>query len=68
MSGIWTGIVRALLAMVAGAMGSSDSDIASAVHSLAGSIVSGDPNAIGAALLTFAIILWSVYEKKRKEK
>ena len=68
MNGIIAGIIRALLALFAGTVGTTNEDIGAAFNVFIDGIVSGNSNQIGSALLTIGVIVWSVYEKKKKEK
>ena len=68
MNGIIAGIIRALLALFAGTVGTTDADIGASVNVFIDGLVSGNSNQIGSALLTLGVILWSVYDKKKKEK
>lgn len=68
MTAVSGGIIRALLATLAGIYGTSDADVAAAINGFFDGLISGDPNKIGAAIVTVLIMLWSVWSKKRNEK
>lgn len=68
MQSILAGILRAVLALFAGTVGTSDQDISAALIGFIDGIIAGDPNKIGAAALTLGVIVWSIYDKRKEAK
>lgn len=68
MQSVIFGIVRALLAAYAGVVGTSDADLSKGLHDFIDGLMAGNSNQIASAGLTLAVIIWSVYSKKKEAK
>ena len=68
MQAILGGVIRALLALFAGTVGTTDADLMTALNGFLDGLLAGEPNQIGSALLTLGVIIWSIYSKKKEAK
>lgn len=68
MQAILGGVIRALLALFAGTVGTSDADLMTALTAFIDGLLAGEPNKIGSAALTLGVIVWSVYAKRKEIK
>jgi len=68
MQAILGGVIRALLALFAGTVGTTDADLMTALNGFLDGLLAGNANQIGSAALTLAVIIWSIYSKKKEAK
>lgn len=67
MSAIIAGITRHLLALLGAVWAGSDAEIGSAVRGFIENLAAGDTSAMGGGIVTLAAILWSIYDKKKRQ-
>lgn len=67
MSSIIAGITRHVLALMGAVWAGSDAEIGAAVRGFVEQLASGDSNAMGGSIVTLAAILWSIYDKKKRQ-
>ena len=68
MNAVIGGIIRTLLALFAGTVSTTDENIAATFNDFVSGVASGEPDKIGSALLTLAVIAWSIYDKKKRSQ
>lgn len=68
MQAILGGILRAVLAMFAGTVGTTDADLGTALTAFIDGLLAGNSNQIGSAALTLGVIVWSIYAKRKELK
>lgn len=66
MQQILGGIARAIIALMAGTVAGSDADLGSALKAFIDGLLAGDANQIGSTLITLAVIVWSIYAKRKE--
>lgn len=65
MSGVFSGITRAILALIGGLYAGSDEQVGATVRIFIEQLASGDTNALGGTIVTLVAIAWSIYDKKK---